>query len=66
MEPAIVDNRVNVVPETSATCVATVIEFCTVAGAVIGEGGVEVIGGKPRMGPRVEAGKTDWVPDMLT
>ena len=54
------------VPEISVTCVATVIEFCTVAGAAIGDGGVEVMGGKPRMGPRVEAEKTDWVPDMLT
>ena len=33
---------------------------------MIGDGGVEVMGGKPRMGPRGEAEKTDWVPDMLT
>ncbi len=65
MEAAIVENRVTEVPETSANCVATVVKYCTVAEAATGDNEVEVIGGKPRMEARVEAGKADWVLDTL-
>ena len=65
MEATIVENRVIVVPETSATCVPTVINFCTVAGAAIGDNEVGVTGGKPRMEWVVKAGKLDWVLDTL-
>ena len=53
------------VPETSATCVATVIEFCMVAGAAIGDDEVEVRGGKPRMETVVKVGKLDCVLEIL-
>lgn len=65
MEAAIVEKRVIVVPETSATCVPTVIKCCTVAGAAIGANEVEVRGARPRMEWVVKTGKLDWVLDTL-
>ena len=65
MEAAIVANRVVVVPETSATCVPTVLGFCTVAGAAIGDKEVEVKGGKPRTETVAKGGKLDWASDTL-
>ena len=65
MEAGIVENRVIGVPETSANCVATGVTFCTVAEAATEDDEVEVMGGKPRMEPRMVAGKADWVLDTL-
>ena len=70
MEAAIVESRVTGVAETRVTRVATVVEYCTVAGAATGADEVESTGGKPRMVARVEVGqagvgKADWVLDTL-
>ena len=65
MEAAVVENRVIMVPETSATCVPTVLNFCTVAGAAIGDDEVEVKGGKPRTETVAKGGKLYWVSDTL-
>ena len=57
MEAAIVESRVTGVAETCVTRVATVVECCTVAGAVTGADESASTGGKPRMEARVEVGK---------